>query len=314
MMSPAICTAVNSTCTMKPSPAPIATSVSAETMRNPGVIAGRSAVTLCSSATDRASASAPFTGAGMPRELKGGASITKPAARQVASSSPARVTAGTERSTRLRPAEQRRQHVEQGVGEADQLGQHPVARHEQRDRDGDHLGDERQRLLLDLRGRLEQRDHEPDQQRRQQDRCGDLGGEQHRLQREVGDLGVSHRRYPAPYEWTSAVVISAHPSTTTNSSSLNGSDTIAGGTIIMPIAMSAALTSMSSTRNGMNTTSPMMNALFSSERTKAGMSVVMLTSLLSLGASSPERLIISLSSSSRVFSRRKPLSGTTPAS
>src|SRR4051812_19243398 len=106
MRSPAICTAVNSTCTMKPSPAPIATSVSAETMRNPGVIAGRFAVTLCSRATERASASAPFTGAGMPRELKGGASITNPAARQVASSSPARVTAGTERSTadQVRPS------------------------------------------------------------------------------------------------------------------------------------------------------------------------------------------------------------------
>ncbi len=35
-------------------------------------------------------------------------------------------------------------------------------------------------------------------------------------------------------------MISAQPSTTTNSSSLNGSDTIVGGTIIMPIAMSDA--------------------------------------------------------------------------
>ena len=72
-------------------------------------------------------------------------------------------------------------------------------------------------------------------------------------------------------------MISAQPSTTTKSSSLNGSDTIVGGTIIMPIAMSEALTSMSSTRNGMKTTSPMMNALLSSESTNAGMSVVMLT-------------------------------------
>ena len=45
-------------------------------------------------------------------------------------------------------------------------------------------------------------------------------------------------------------MISAQPSTTTKSSSLNGSDTIVGGTIIMPIAMSEALTSMSSTRTG----------------------------------------------------------------
>ena len=71
----------------------------------------------------------------------------------------------------------------------------------------------------------------------------------------------SHAISRTPVEPTRAVVISAQPSTTTKSSSLNGSDTIVGGTIIMPIAMSEALTSMSSTRNGMKTTSPMMNAL-----------------------------------------------------
>ena len=48
--------------------------------------------------------------------------------------------------------------------------------------------------------------------------------------------------------------MSAHPSTTTKSSSLKGSETIAGGTIIIPIAINAALTSMSSTRNGMKMT------------------------------------------------------------
>src|SRR3712207_6454816 len=108
--------------------------------------------------------------------------------------------------------------------------------------------------------------------------------------------------------------MSAQPSTTTNSSSLNGSDTMVGGTIIMPIAMSAALTSMSSTRNGMNTTSPMMNALLSSESTNDGMSVVMLTCSGEAGASSPESPIISFSSSSRVLSSRNDRRGTTPAS
>ena len=48
----------------------------------------------------------------------------------------------------------------------------------------------------------------------------------------------------------------------------------------------------------MKTTSPMMNALLSSESTNAGISVVMLTSLLALaGFFSPDRPIISLSSS-----------------
>jgi hypothetical protein len=85
------------------------------------------------------------------------------------------------------------------------------------------------------------------------------------------------------YEPTRAVVIRPQPSTTTKSSNLNGRDTIVGGTIIMPIAIKAALTNMSSTRNGMKTTRPMMNALFSSERTNAGMSVVRLTSLAAAG-------------------------------
>src|SRR3954471_8432063 len=107
MMSPAICTAVNSTCTMKPRPAPIATSVTAPTMMKPGDGAvGSPVVTLSSSATASASASAPFTAAGMALELNGGASSTKPAARAVARSSPTRVTAGTERSTvdQVRPS------------------------------------------------------------------------------------------------------------------------------------------------------------------------------------------------------------------
>ena len=53
---------------------------------------------------------------------------------------------------------------------------------------------------------------------------------------------------------------SAQPSTRTNSSSLNGSDTITGGIIIMPSAISAPLTTMSMTRNGMKMMKPMMKA------------------------------------------------------
>ena len=109
-------------------------------------------------------------------------------------------------------------------------------------------------------------------------------------------------------------MISAQPSTTTNSRSLKGSDTMVGGTIIMPIAISEALTSMSSTRNGMKTTSPMMKALLSSDSTKAGTRVVMLTCSGDAGASSPESPIISCSSSSRVLPSRKSRSGTTPES
>ena len=41
---------------------------------------------------------------------------------------------------------------------------------------------------------------------------------------------------------------------------MNGSDTITGGIIIMPSAISAPLTTMSMTRNGMKMMKPMMNA------------------------------------------------------
>src|SRR3954451_21760551 len=197
-MSPASCTAVNSTCTTKPSPAPMATSVTAVTTRKPGVGSGSPGVIRCSTATASASASAPFTGAGMPRELNGGASSTKPAARQVASSNPARVTAGTERSIAASgPRQQARQHVEQRLGEGHHLVEDPVAGDQQRDRHGDHLRNEGEGLLLDLGGRLEQRDQEPDQQRRQQDGGGDPRRHRHGLDGELGDVGVAHG-YPDP--------------------------------------------------------------------------------------------------------------------
>src|SRR3712207_198915 len=128
-MSPAICTAVNSTWTTKPRAAPMTTSVTAVTTRNPAVGFGSVGAIVVESSTDRARASAPLTAPGMTRELNGGASRTKPAARAVPRSRAASVTAGTERSIALRPVEQRRQLVEQGVGEADQLRQHPVPGH-----------------------------------------------------------------------------------------------------------------------------------------------------------------------------------------
>src|SRR3954451_21751890 len=192
MMSPAICTAVNSTWTMKPRAAPIRASVSAVTIRKPAVIAGRSPLMCGKTTTARAMANAPLTAAGMPAELNGGARMTNPLARTVATSSAAMVTEGTWRSTPASAlAEQPRQHVEQLVGEGDELREHPVAGHQQRDRARDHLRHEGQRLFLDLGRRLEQRDHEADQQGGQQDRGGDLGADQHRVGGDLGDVGVA---------------------------------------------------------------------------------------------------------------------------
>src|SRR5215213_7922180 len=169
------------------------TSVTAATTRNPAVGSGSEGAIRVESSTASARANAPLTGAGMVRELNGGASSTKPVARAVPSRSAASVTAGTERSIAASgPVEQRRQLVEQALGEADQLGEHPVAGDQQRDRDGDDLRDEREGLLLDLRGRLEQRDQEAHEERGQQQGGGDLRGDHHRLRGDLGDVSVAH--------------------------------------------------------------------------------------------------------------------------
>src|SRR5688500_8210962 len=80
-------------------PAPITTSVTAATTRKPAVTSGIEGAIWVESSSDSAIAKAPLTGAGMLRELNGGASSTKPVARAVPSSNAARVAAGTSRST-----------------------------------------------------------------------------------------------------------------------------------------------------------------------------------------------------------------------
>src|SRR3954468_81872 len=204
--SPAICTAVKNTWTTKPRAAPMTTSVTAVTRRYPAVGWGNPAAILVESSTDRASANAALTGPGIDLELNGGASSTKPVARAVPSSSAASVVAGTERSmTASGPAEQVRKLVEQALGEGDQLGEHPVARDEQRDRHGDHLGHEGQRRFLDLGRRLEQRDQEADQQGGQQHGGRDLRAQHHRLGRDLGDVGVAHCSTPDSFRSSVAV-------------------------------------------------------------------------------------------------------------
>ena len=61
------------------------------------------------------------------------------------------------------------------------------------------------------------------------------------------------------------------PSTSTNSSSLNGSDTTVGGIIIMPIAISVEATRKSITMKGMKTRKPIWKAVRSSLTMNAGM-------------------------------------------
>src|SRR5688572_25451230 len=107
---------------------------------------------------------------------------------------------------------------------------------------------------------------------------------------------------------------SAQPSTITNNNNLNGSDTSTGGSMNMPIDISAELTTKSMIRNGTNTTKPMMNAVFNSDSTNAGTSVAMLMSSRSLGGGSPLALMKRFSSPVRVCSSMNPLIGITAAS
>src|SRR3712207_9061216 len=67
----------------------------------------------------------------------------------------------------------------------------------------DDLRHEGQGRFLDLRRRLEQRDEEAHQQGGQQHGGGDLGGDQHRLDGDLGDVGVAH--CSTPYSFRSSV-------------------------------------------------------------------------------------------------------------
>ncbi len=68
---------------------------------------------------------------------------------------------------------------------------------------------------------------------------------------------------------TSVLTVSVQPSTSTNSSSLNGREMTRGESIIMPIAISTDETTRSMIKNGMNSMAPIWNAVFSSDSTNA---------------------------------------------
>src|ERR1700753_3674660 len=62
------------------------------------------------------------------------------------------------------------------------------------------------------------------------------------------------------------------PSTSTNSINLNGSEIVAGDTIIIPIDISTLATTMSMIRNGMKIVKPIWKPVFSSLVTNDGTS------------------------------------------
>src|SRR5688572_20598814 len=201
-------------------------------------------------------------------------------------------------------------HVEEVVGEPDELGQHPVAAEHEHQPDPDELGHEGQRDLLDLRHRLEQRHDQPDGQAHDEDRGAELGADDHRLHGDLDDVGV-HQAKLLSRERT----MRPHPSTMTKRRSLNGRETNTGGSIIIPMDMSELETTMSITRKGMKTTKPMMKAVFNSERMKAGMRAARPTSSGFSGRCPPLAAELNMASSPlRVCLSMKVRSGPTAES
>src|SRR3546814_11799138 len=82
-------------------------------------------------------------------------------------------------------------------------------------------------------------------------------------------VGLFHRYTPLK-EAASEPIVSAHPSTRTNSSSLNGIEMIDGDSIIMPSAISVEATTRSMMRKGRRIRSPIWKRVFSAQVTKAG--------------------------------------------
>ncbi|MNP19726.1 hypothetical protein D3C76_1122670 [compost metagenome] len=91
---------------------------------------------------------------------------------------------------------------------------------------------------------------------------------------------------------------------------LNGSEMISGDSIIMPIAISTLDTTRSMIRNGMKIMKPIWNAVFSSEVTKAGTSMVSgVASALAMSVRL-DRRTNSSRSDCRVCASMNPFSGT----
>jgi hypothetical protein len=84
---------------------------------------------------------------------------------------------------------------------------------------------------------------------------------------------------------------SDQPSTRTKKTTLNGSETITGGSIIMPIDISTQATTMSMTRNGTKIRKPISNARRSSLIENAGSRILSSTSSRPAGAGHARDLV-----------------------
>lgn len=66
----------------------------------------------------------------------------------------------------------------------------------------------------------------------------------------------------------------SHPFTVTNNNNLNGSEIIAGGSIIIPMDINVLETTISISKNGIYNKNPALNPLLSSLVIKAGITTV----------------------------------------
>src|SRR5581483_3445246 len=193
---PAACTAANSSIVTKPSPRPTRTCVSSAPM-NPPVSSGTDAlVTPGAAASASAAANPNFTRPGMPRVLNGGATNTHAVARTSPSTNAVTWTGSIVNVTVTSTADELGQLVEELDRERDELVQHPAPGDDEHDRDAGELRHERQRDLLHLRRRLDQRDEQTEAHRDEQDRREQLHAQLDRLQRDVQDGAVGHRVPP----------------------------------------------------------------------------------------------------------------------
>src|SRR4051794_31212835 len=217
---PASSTAANTPATAKASAEPTSISLTMSGASSAGSIG-----TACFSAagtaiSETASASTARMRIGTSREANTGARANMPPTRAKTSMKVAKCApASTVRST---PSARRhlRDLAVQLDGEREQAVQHPRPHQDEHHADGEGLRDEAQRLLLDLRDRLDHRDQEADAHRHEQRRQGQLERDQDRLAGDRLQHGLTHVWKPA----TTLCVINAQPSTSTNRRILNGSE------------------------------------------------------------------------------------------
>src|SRR5262245_20243802 len=179
---------------------------------------------------------------------------------------PARARSRRGGSSRPRSVNPVRELGEDHRSELAELARHPVAQQIEHGEHRPHLRRLSERLLLDLRERLYDRDQETDDQTGEDRWSRDEHGDDQRLARDV-DEDAFHQMYPCTRPRTSK----SQPSIMMKSRSLNGIDTVVGESMCMPRARRMLEMTMSITRNGKKMRNPIMNASDSSLTVKAGM-------------------------------------------